>query len=497
MNRMAQSRQLAQFLSTLPPRHVRKLVQVLERQRLLGKGKFPHDEVLNILRPSLAAMRMPRVMTPQRVLCAPFEDLLRPDDPEVKQIGMISRASIAAMWTMLQKLEPTRLQELSDAFTKALKAGDHAATGEISRRLWQTAAEALSDPLRKASTDPDAYKKFTERVGGSRRAEDLREIQAVLAIAEQVEHVKNLLPRRPIGRLSDDDITLVSRIYEELAAEKQGREVFLLMVVLGRLEQKFELMKIIRHFSPKMDDTPAATTELRTAGDLVIDALESDADGIRNAAADAQDEDGLMRLARRYANNFNGITSEIGIRRDGEWGQRMFASRAKVSEAIEQSLLAAAPSKVLSVLPNTSGPNGVAVAAPSFKAAIDHKAYLVAERRARAVAESARMAEHLGVANSAGQTLEILKRELNRYGSMLLKRLSKITPAEVDNARNHLFTTVFLLELVAKTDEADLLRRRGIEAMSRVKPPAEPDDSLQTALSSGRAMEILKPDPVD
>jgi len=497
MNHSTQSKQLAQFLATLTPQHVRKLVMVLEGQRSAGQGTLLHDEILGILRPSLAAMRMPRVMTPQRVLCAPFEDLLRPDDPEVKQIGMISRASISVMWTLLQELEPERLRALCDSFTQAQKSGDHGATGEISRRLWQTAAEALSEPLRKAASDTDAYKNFAERVGGSRRAEDLREIQAVLSIGDRVEHVKALLPRRPIRRLSDEDITLVSRVYEEIAAKKQGREVFLLMVVLGRLEQKYELMKIIRNFSPKMDDTLAVSTELRTAGDLVIDALESDADMIHNAAADAQDEDGLMRLAHRYANNFNGITSEIGIRRDGEWGRRMFASRTKVSEAIEQSLLAAAASKVLSVLPHTNGSKGVIVTTPDFSTGIDHKAYLVAERRARAVAESARMSEHLGVANSAGQTVEILKRELNRYGSMLLKELPNTNPAHVDNARNHLFTTVTLLELVAKTNEADTLRRRGIEAMSRVKTPPEAEDSLQAALASGRALEILRPDPAD
>jgi len=495
MNSEAQSQQLARYLTTLPPRHVRKLALTLEHQRSLGKKGFPHEAILNILRPTLAAMRMPRIMTPQRVLCAPFEDLLRPDDPEVKQIGLVSRATIAEMWSMLQELAPAPIQEICQAFTEAQKDGDHAVMDEVSRRLWRTAAETLEGPLQEAANDAEAYKDFTKRVGGSRRAEDLREIQAVLAIAEQVEHVKALLPRRPIRLLSDDHITLISRVYEELAAEKQGREVFLLMVVLGRLEHKFELMKIIRNFSPKMDDVLATTTELRVAGDLVIDALEQDAEAIRNAAGEAHDEDGFMKLVRRYAANFKGITSEIGIRREGEWGQRMFASRGKVSEAIEQSLLAAAPGKTLSVLPTTSGPKGVTVTAPDFQNAIDDKTYLVAERRARAVAEIVRMAEQLGVSNTATQTVESLKRELSRYGAMLIEHLSKAAPTEIDNARNHLFATVLLMELVVNSDEADLLRRRGIDGMSRIKQPPERDDGLQAAIMSGSALETLRPDP--
>jgi len=497
MNSEAQSKQLALYLTTLPPRQVRKLALALERQRSMGQKGLPHEAILSVLRPSLAAMRMPRIMTPQRVLCAPFEDLLRPDDPEVKQIGLVSRATIAEMWTLLQELAPSPLQEVSQAFTEAQKTGDHAAVGDVSRQLWRMAAETLRGPLLQAADDPDAYKVFAKQVGGSRRAEDLREIQAVLAIAEQVEHVKALLPRRPIRHLSDDHITLIARVYEDLAAEEQGGEVFLLMVVLGRLEHKYELMKIIRNFSPKMDDTLATTTELRVACDLVIDALENDAEGIHNAAAEAHDEDGFMKLVRRYAANFSGITSEIGIRRDGEWGQRMFASRGKVSEAIERSLLAAAPPKILSVLPTKSTPKGVTVTAPSFRKAIDDEAFLVSERRARAVAEIVRMAEQLGVANTATQTVESLKRELHRYGAMLIERLPKIMPGEIDNARNHLFTTVLLMELMASADEADLLRRRGIDGMSRVKQLPEMDDSLQGAITSGSAMEILRPDPVD
>ncbi len=494
MTELPRTKQLTQFLTGLPPRHVRKLALALEQQRSKGVDAFPHEAILEILRPSLAAMRMPRVMTPHRVVCAPFEDLLRTDDPDVKQIGLVSRASISEMWSLLRELAPDRLTELSDAYTEAQRSGDHAATGKISRDLWKTAAETLKGPLEKAASNPIEYKSFTKRVGGSRRAEDLKEIQAVLSIAEQVEHVKALLPRRPIRDLSPDHINIVARIYQELAAENDGREFFLMMVVLGRLEQKFELMKILRHFSPKMDDTIATRTDLRIAGDLVIDALEMEAEEIWNAAGDAHDEDSFMRLVYRFATNFNGITREIGIRRDGEWGQRMYACRARVSEAIERSLLAAAPNKVLSVLPSAGGQKGLSVAAPDFRIGIDVSTYQIAERRARAVADTARMAEQLGVTKAVTRTVDVAKRELNRYGAMLIEILPKIPPAHIDNATSHLSVTVRLIELLVNTNEADLLRRRGMDGLSKVKLPPDSDDGLQASIASGAAIEILRPD---
>lgn len=495
MNRPGQARQLEQFLSDLPSRHVRKLALVLERQRSAGKSKFPHDAIMRILRPSLAAMRMPRHLTPQRALCAPFEDLLRPDDPEIKQIGAISRGAIPVMWGLLEETEPDRLADLCTAFTDAQKDDDRNALAEASRGLWQLAAECLKPPLDKAMADPLDFKAFAKRTGGSRRVEDLREMQAILEIAVQVENVKALLPRKPISALSDDHITMISRVYGELAKEQPDHEAYLLMVVLCRLEQKFELLKVIRSMSPKMDDTLATRTDLKFAGDLVITALENEAEAIAYAKGAAHDEDRFMELVRRYAANFKGITGEMGIRREGEWGQRMYSSRTVVSESIERNILATAVNTVLSALPTMTGPKGIAVAAPDFSAAIDNSLYMAAERRARALYDTAFMSEQLGVANSARQAIETIKRELSRYGAMLIETLSKTAPEEVSNATNHLYVTVRLLEIVSTPEEADLLRRRGVAGLGLpAQPQPDADDGLQATIAAGRADTVLRPD---
>ena len=52
-----------------------------------------------------------------------------------------------------------------------------------------------------------------------------------------------------------------------------------------------------------------------------------------------------------------------------------------------------------------------------------------------------------------------------------------------------------LTELMSNAADADLLRRRGIDALGpRLKARLDADDSIQAAIASGRALEIMKPD---
>ena len=114
------------------------------------------------------------------------------------------------------------------------------------------------------------------------------------------------------------------------------------------------------------------------------------------------------------------------------------------------------------------------------------------------MSETARMAEQLGVTNSVTQAVEAVRRELNKYGSMVLERMSKMALGETDIATNHLYVTVRLAEFMSTSDEADLLRRRGLEVLGqRVKARQEGDDGLQSMIASGKVMEILRPDPAD
>ena len=68
-------------------------------------------------------------------------------------------------------------------------------------------------------------------------------------------------------------------------------------------------------------------TDMALPGGLCFDQLEKDARAVVQAAdiPDTGDQDLIPKVAY-FAQGFRAITDSIGIKRDGEWGQRMHAA---------------------------------------------------------------------------------------------------------------------------------------------------------------------------
>lgn len=114
--------ELISFFDSLPEAELKNLAAKIEIDRNVHKFGIPHDAIMALLRPSLCIIHAPRIPTPQRALCEPFEDnLINRDGPE-KEEGRIARASIAAMYDWLKDdLIPEEYEEISNAFILAEK----------------------------------------------------------------------------------------------------------------------------------------------------------------------------------------------------------------------------------------------------------------------------------------------------------------------------------------------------------------------------------------
>ena len=77
------------FLGSVTPTLALQLARAVEIDRLQG-GALPHDAILAALRPRLreASRRLQRTLTPRRLICAVFEDILV-DSRLRKQRGLV------------------------------------------------------------------------------------------------------------------------------------------------------------------------------------------------------------------------------------------------------------------------------------------------------------------------------------------------------------------------------------------------------------------------
>lgn len=456
--------QLKHFLENLPERELKKLAATIELDRGQNKFGIPHDAIMSLLRPRLAEVRAPRIFTAQRMLCLPFEDMLVFNDPDPKMVGRMSRAAIMPMWNLVtQELLVEEWPPVAAAFTEATRIGDEAAQKKHASAMWAMVSEAIEGFIAPADGDAGELRQLAKRFGGTRRLEDVREMAAVLSIADAIESVKRSLPRKPILNLTPDQVTIIKRHYDKIVNAKPGYELYFLLALIGRLLQPFPILKVVRALSRKLDDTLAGQSDLAVAGNIVIDALEQDAEAVAKITEDKDaDEMDVLAKARRFADAFKGITADIGIRRDGEWGKRMYQARAQVSAAVEKTILSEAQDKVHRVIPR----RGKALA-PDFREFPDEAKYEISERRAQALGETMRIADQVGLQSACQSQINTLRKDLEGYAAKIIEQLPKVQDDNKAEATAHLYAAVRLIELITNSDEADLLRRRGNAALTK------------------------------
>lgn len=447
----------------LPEKDLKKLAAKIELDRTENKYGLPHQAIISLMRPYLAAARAPRVYTPQRILCLPFEDLLAFNDVDPKLVAAIARASIANMWTWLtEDLMEDTYPPLAKRYSDAQRDGEEERARICASAMWSAAADAMLGPIEAAEGDQDAWAGLAQKVGGTRRLEDIWEMARVLRIADPIEDCKEALAPRPIITLTTDNVTSIQRFYQKIEKDHPGQELYLLLVMMKRLYQPFPILKVFRALSRKGDDTLMRTTDLSIAGNMVINALEMDGVAVaEQAQKPGVTEDELVRKAGRFAAAFKGITTDIGIRRDGEWGQRMYKARNDVSAVIERQVLHRADGIIMGALPVKRGR-----IAPLLDSYPDEDSFEKAEERAEALANTMRIADQIGLASACLSTINGLKKQLSSLGSQMLEAMSKVDEQFIDQATAHLHTLVRLIELIDSSEEADLLRRRGNAALS-------------------------------
>src|SRR3569833_2720405 len=158
---------LKSFLGALPGSMAARLATAVEVDRMMDGKALPHDDILESLRPVLRDQNA-RTLTPLRLFCHPFQDLLSSLPRRSKQKGVIARRSLEPVWNWVSK---TLLPEESASYYHNSKALIVATKDEKAfaraAEFWPLAAAAMSASLKGA-----APRKALENVQGDTLSED-------------------------------------------------------------------------------------------------------------------------------------------------------------------------------------------------------------------------------------------------------------------------------------------------------------------------------------
>ena len=446
------------FLGQLPDEVASRLAKAVEVDRLIGGNALPHDDILKALRPQLrgTATSAHRVPTPQRLFCRPFEDLLVSGDRKAKQKGRIARSSVDLVWKWLASaLMPARHHKLTTSLGEAIVAGNDELIDRDLTALWSEASfvlkAALADEGRKAVA--------AQTLGGADVAEDAAEMALLLAQAKTVIEIRTRLPK-PVVQLTQDDIWFLCDLIDQLALTAPDFAPYIALVVLGRLERPWEVLRLITAITRKATDVVISGTDMDVVGELLFSDLDAYAANISSARPINFDPDKVLSSLAGFTELSSGMVKELGIRRDGKWGQRLAKDRADVAQIME-NLLQRARKEILAALPPHKG-----FAFARRQRTLDLSKPTDPERVAKALryAQLVAYSRPFAVAGAFSARLMKVTEEttlaLRTYAEDILTELRATTPEARQRAQEHLAVMLSLCELVLGESETDFLRRR-------------------------------------
>lgn len=344
---MAPSRneELEAFLGSLPGKSAGDLARLIERDRLTGKPgvPLPHEQILASLRPSLRAQGgAERTPTPLRLFCNTFQDLLSMEEPQNKRPGRVARSSIMPIWNWVTTdLMPERAPALEAQIRDAILANDDETRDALVLELQGEASELIAaavaglEPI--TEKNPKKRKALSNRLGLERRIDDAAEVAEILKIAEPLGKLQAQLPR-PIADLTDPMLNIIKRSYDWFTEHRPEHAVYVILIVMARLEKPETVLRIGRALSWRMDDTLLSNTDLAITGDLLVGDLERLAASIAQQVREQGPAEKISTTIKAFTAAFSALTNEIGIRREGRWGKRLLAMRGTISQAMAVEL---------------------------------------------------------------------------------------------------------------------------------------------------------------
>ena len=235
---------------------------------------------------------------------------------------------------------------------------------------------------------------------------------------------------------------------------------YIALVVMGRLERPWEALRLAAIVSRKSVDTVIANTDIGIVGEILFDDLDLYTHKIQAIRPLEFDSQALLGNLAAFAELSSGIVKELGIRRDGKWGQRLGKDRAAVSTLME-GLLERAPKEILGGLPAvkvgafSKGPKPLDVGRapdPDRVARALRFAHLMVHSRPFAVAAA--------FSAKLNEAMEETANTLRSYNEDILREVRTAPPEHRTNVDKHFANALDICKLILGEDEADFLRRR-------------------------------------
>jgi hypothetical protein len=384
-------------------------------------------------------------------LFEPLRLLIGDPDDVAPTRARFTAKGVATLWAWLAKdVAPKLVAEAKDCREPA--------THEIWHDFRLRLGEALDKALAKADRVPKDMTALTKRFdkGGRewlgdaavlmRRSRELEE--ALVGVSESVED------------LSENLVDNIHKRYEAMTEEAPNGALWLLIVLLARLESPWQIFRMIERIGKRGDDLVVSKTDIAVLGDSVLADTGFYASRLKMPPANLDEARDVLGTLERYVSYSTGMTREFGIRKDGRWGRSLFSLRAEASSNLEKIFEKASPFMKSGLPEPIKGRNGrVIPAQPPEDAAVDR-----CEAMLFLLAGSREYADAAAVGSLRKKIHEDCLQRLEEAGAALVDLVADSEGQARTTSETGLEITARLMDAAGESDSASVLRRRGAAA---------------------------------
>ncbi len=456
-------KKLTGYLAELSEEEMHKLTTAVELKRLKGEEDPAQDLIMDSLRPVLAQSMStpPRLMTPMRLFCFAFEDMLYPIDVSEKEPGRIMRSSLMPIWGWLSDdLLPDVFATLEEKIKEAILAGDRDATERSVADLREKAAQAMREAMADMPRGSDPYKNLASRLGGDLVLEDARDIAMTLHIAPQLVAMMQNYPQ-PLIAITDADIHYVHECYGATIGQNKADCVHLIFLsLMGRFQHPWKILRVIRGVTGvKPDELFSHPTYGDPGRVLMHDVSKFTAYFEQLPGSKLEPHDVLENLAY-FVQMVDGIVEESALTEQSECTQALLSCRARVAESMEK-VLAKVPAIMRAAIPSQSrGSFGrKSIPRPDTSKWPDPDIVEEAIDQAILIDGTGQLAQQAAFMAQRNETVAELTTLLSQYGEKICEEIHAAEGETRQKAEAHAETAVLLTRYVIGEEAADLLRR--------------------------------------
>ncbi len=432
---------LQNLLGKLPESAASKLAQAIEMDRLMDGHELPHDVILRGLRPSLG--HASRTLTPLRLFCQPFEDLLDSAPRKTKHKAVIARASVVPVWAWISTI---LLPDESQAYFRAAKtlilSGKLDDARTQTRSFWARAGSAM-----RAALDRDQ----AARLLGTDEIADAREMALLLSEGEEMEKVQARLPK-PLPHLTEEILWQLRESYDALIARNPDVAPFVAVVAMNRLQRPWEALRLPMMVSRQTSDALISKTDMGLVGEILFARMDAMKAAIMAARHPVFDPDMLVTQVGGFAELSSAVVKEIEVRRNGEWGRRLLKDRAAIGEVMD-GFMDRVAKELNAVLPMHKGSGDFARPASAEKRAL-------ALSYARLVMGTRHFAAAGSFAAKHRTALEETSNHLRRYVEDGIREMRGSSGEKRATIESQLTFSADVAAILVSTEEGELVRRR-------------------------------------